>query len=330
MTRMKILVTGAAGFLGTRLIQAILTGPRDVPAPSAIVAADLSACPIEDPRVDVRVGTIADTGFVRSIVEPDVTCVYHLAAMLSGQSEAEFDAGFRINVDATRDLLEACRALGTTPRVVFTSTVAVFGPPLPRVVPEDLVPRPQSSYGAAKVIGEVLVAEYSRRGFVDGLSVRVPTVAVRPGRPNSALSSFVSGIIREPLAGVQAVCPVPADTPLWIGSPAVVVENLGYAGRIPAAALEGRRTLNLPGLSVTPAEMLDCLERLGGPDARARVRHEVDPVCARVVCSWPGALDITRALRLGFAAEADIDGIVRNFISAEAVASPGTRKNENF
>ena len=319
MTGMKILVTGAAGFLGTRLIRALLAGSRDNPAPSAIVAADLSACPIEDPRVDVRVGTIADARFVRSIVELDVTRVYHLAAMLSGQSEAEFDAGLRINLDATRDLLEACRALETAPRVVFTSTVAVFGPPLPAVVPEDLVPRPQSSYGAAKVIGEVLVAEYSRRGFVDGLSVRVPTVAVRPGRPNSALSSFVSGIIREPLAGVQAVCPVPDDTPLWVGSPSTVVQNLVYAGRIPAAALEGRRTLNLPGLSVTPAEMLDALERLAGPEARARVRYELDPACARVVCSWPGALDVSRAVRLGCAAETDIDGIVRNFMATEGV-----------
>jgi nucleoside-diphosphate-sugar epimerase len=139
----------------------------------------------------------------------------------------------------------------------------------------------------------------------------VPTVAVRPGRPNSALSSFVSGIIREPLAGEHATCPVPLDTPLWIASPGVVVQNLVYAGRVPAAALEGRRTLNLPGLSVTPADMLDALQRVAGPEARARVRHELDRACARVVCSWPGALDISRALRLGFTAERDIDEIVR-------------------
>ena len=192
------------------------------------------------PRVEVRVGTIADRDFVQAIVDPDVGLVFHLAAVLSGQSEAEFDTGMRVNIEGTRNLLEACRALSRAPRFVFSSTVAVFGADLPDVVPEDSVLRPQSSYGTAKAIDELLVSEYSRRGFIDGISCRLATVTVRPGAPNSALSSFVSGIIREPLAGIDAVCPVPLDTRLWISSPDVVTANLIHAARVPAPALDGR------------------------------------------------------------------------------------------
>src|SRR5205085_3317577 len=166
---------------------------------------------------------------------PDVDVVFHLAAVLSGQSEAEFDVGMQVNLDATRSLLEACRALGRPVRFVFSSTVAVFGADLPDVVPEDSVLQPQSSYGTAKAMTEILLREYSRRGFVDGIAVRLATVTVRGGKPNSALSSFVSGIIREPLAGIESVCPVPLDTKIWITSPDVVTSNLVHAGRVPAA-----------------------------------------------------------------------------------------------
>lgn len=314
---MKILVTGAAGFLGTRLIHALLAGPRDLPAPAAIIAADLGSCPVSDPRVDVRTGSISDSSFIQAIVDRDVGVVFHLAAVLSGQSEAEFDVGMRVNVDATRALLEACRALNTAPRVVVTSSIAVFGPPLPPVVPEDFAPRPHTSYGAAKLIGEVLVNDYSRRGFIDGVALRLPTVAIRPGRPNSALSSFVSGIVREPLAGVEAVCPVPDDTPLWICSPRTVTENLLHAVRLPTARLEGYRSVNLPGISVTPADMLASLERLAGAEVRSRVRVEPDPAAVGVVCAWPGAVDVSRAMRLGFKAEGTIDAIIRDFMDEQ-------------
>jgi nucleoside-diphosphate-sugar epimerase len=286
-----------------------------------IVAADIVPCPIDDPRVDVRVGTIADEGFGRSLVDRDTAVVYHLAAVLSGQSEAEFDVGMRVNVDGTRGLLEAARELAARPRFVFASTIAVFGGPLPAVVPEDLMPRPQSSYGVAKAIGELLVNEYSRRGFVDGLAVRLATVAIRPGKPNSALSSFVSGIVREPLADLESTCPVPLDTRLWISSPASVTRNLVHAADLPSDALDDRRTLHLPGLSVTPAQMLAALEAVGGPAARARVRHEPDDSVARVVCSWPGALDDRRARRLGFSADADVESIVRQYIADQRSAS---------
>lgn len=312
---MRIVVTGGAGFLGTRLIQALLAGGGPLPQPSAIVTADLAACAIADARVEPRVGSVADPDFIESIVRTGVDIVYHLAAVLSGQSEADFDLGMQVNVDATRRLLEACRRLGTTPRFVFASSVAVFGGPLPEIVPDNIALLPQSSYGTEKAIAELLVSDYSRRGFVDGISCRLPTVAIRPGAPNSALSSFVSGIIREPLAGLDSLCPVPLDTPLWITSPAVVTSNLVHAAAVATSALGGRRALNLPGLTVTPREMLESLERYGGPAARARVRCEPDERMMKIVCTWPGAFDISRPLRLGFRADTDIDAIVREFMA---------------
>ncbi len=312
---MNVLVTGASGFLGSRLIQALLAEPMGLPPISRIVAADVTRSRIEDRRIAHRQGTMADVDFVVSVVEPDVAVVYHLAAVLSGQSEEEFDAGMQVNVDSTRSLLEACRRLPRAPRLVFASTIAVFGGTLPAIVPEDAALRPQSSYGAGKAVAELLLSEYSRRGFVDGLSCRLATVAIRPGAPNSALSSFVSGIVREPLAGIESVCPVPLDTRLWISSPRTVTQNLVRAATVPAAALEGRRSINLPGLSVTPGEMLDSLERLAGAAARQRVRCAIDERIARVVCSWPAALDASRALALGFTRNADVDAVLREYIS---------------
>ena len=311
---MKVLVTGAAGFLGQRIITALLSEPSGVPPIAGIVAADHIACPIEDPRVDSRIGTITDPEFVASIVAGGPELVYHLAAVLSGQSEADFDLGMHVNVDATRSLLEACRRLQTTPRFIFASSVAVFGGRLPPVVPEDMAVMPQSSYGTEKAIGELLVADYSRRMYVDGIVCRLPTVAVRPGTPNSAASSFVSGIIREPLAGIESLCPVPLDTRLWIASPCVTTANLVHAARIPAEAFEGRRAVNFPGLTVTAAEMLASLERAGGPAARALVRCELDDRIVRIVGSWPGAFDVSRSLRLGFIADENMDAIVQQFV----------------
>jgi D-erythronate 2-dehydrogenase len=322
---MKILVTGAAGFLGGRLVKALLAGAPGLPEVSTLVAADTAACPIDDPRVDCRTGTIADDRFTASIVERGVDAVYHLAAVVSGQSEAEFDLGMRVNVDATRAILEACRCLEKPPRFIFTSTLAVFGGPLPAIVPDDIAVMPQSSYGSEKAIAELLVHEFSRKGFVNGIVCRLPTVAVRPGAPNAAASSFVSGIIREPLAEIDTVCPVPLDTRLCITSPDVVTDNLVHAARVQASDLGDRRTVNLPGLSVTPGEMLDSLERAAGAAVRARVRCELDRRIMQIVCTWPGAFDFSRALRLGFSADRDIDSIVRQFIAERRVGRRTSR-----
>jgi nucleoside-diphosphate-sugar epimerase len=319
---MKILVTGAAGFLGNRLARALLAGAPGLPKVSRLVAVDAEACRIDDPRVDRQTGTITDDSFTRSIVEPDVDAIYHLAAVVSGQAEAEFDLGLRVNVDATRALLDACRRLGKPPRFVFTSTLAVFGGSLPAIVPDDIAVAPQSSYGAEKAIGELLVNEYSRKRFVDGIVCRLPTVAIRPGPANAAASSFVSGIIREPLASMDAVCPVPLDTRLWITSPDVVIANLVHAARVQTSDLKDRRTVNLPGLSVTPQEMLDSLERVAGPASRARVVCELDRRIADIVCTWPAACDVSRALRLGFSADRDIDSIIRQFVAEHVLERP--------
>lgn len=312
---MKVLVTGAAGFLGSRLIQTLLGGATDAPRATAVIAADLVACPVQDARVENRIGTIADPAYLDAVVDVDVDVVYHLAAVLSGQSEAEFDLGLKINVDATRALLEACRHRAKKPpRFIFTSSLAVFGGPMPQVVPEDMVLMPQSSYGVGKAIGELLTYEYSRKGFIDGLVCRLPTISVRPGKPNSAASSFVSGIIREPLAGIESVCPVPLDTRLWISSPDAVITNLALAGRLSTANWQGSRVLNLPGITVTPAEMLDSLERLGGAAPRALVKLDDDARIQAIVCSWPGAFDVSRTCVLGFVADSDCDAIVRQYM----------------
>ena len=315
---MRVLVTGAAGLLGRRVIQALLSNTGDVPEVSRIVAADTVPCQVADPRIDSRTGTILQPEFIRSIVEQDVDVVFHLAAVLSGQAETDFDLGMQVNVESTRRLLDACRALGRTPRFVFASTLAIFGGDLPEVVPEDRVLQPQSSYGTEKAIVELLVSEYSRRGFIDGIICRLATVTVRPGAPNSALSSFVSGIIREPLAGIDAICPVPLDTRLWISSPLVATGNLLHAARVPASALDGRVALNLPGLCVTPAQMLASLERAGGAAARARVHCELDARVTRVFSTWPGALDDQRARRLGFTGDQDFDEVVRHYVGERA------------
>jgi nucleoside-diphosphate-sugar epimerase len=324
---MKILVTGAAGFLGARLIRTLLSPRSPVTNVTSIVAADLAACPIDDNRLHIHTGSITDAAFIDTIAERDVHVVFHLAAVLSGQSEAEFDVGMRVNVDATRMLLEAFRKLGTRPRFVFASSVAVFGGTLPDPVPDDMALWPQSSYGTEKAIAELLVSDYSRRRFVDGIICRLPTVAIRPGKPNSALSSFVSGIIREPLVGVESLCPVPLDTPLWITSPDIVIGNLIHAARLETSRMEARRAVNLPGITTTPAEMLASLERLAGAQARRLVRCELDHHMMTVVLTWPGNFDITRPLSLGFSVDRSVEQIVQQYMDEHGLSDASYRRD---
>ncbi len=281
-----------------------------------LVLLDLVAAEgLDDPRVEVVAGDLADEALLRRVLGADAASVFHLAAVVSAQAEADFDLGMRVNLDGTRRLLDACRALSRPPRLVSTSSVAVYGGALPDPVTDDTAVRPQSSYGAQKAMGELLVADYTRRGFVDGRVLRLPTVTVRPGKPNRAASSFASGIVREPLAGLEAVCPVSPDTRVWILSPRRAVEGLVLGHDLPPAALGDVRSVNLPGLSVTVAEMVRALEVVAGPAAAARIRWEPDPVVQRIVGSWPARWDASRAESLGFAGDRDFASVVRAHVA---------------
>jgi nucleoside-diphosphate-sugar epimerase len=309
---MKIAITGAGGFLGRLLAQALLGDARV----ERLVLADAVpvAAWVDDPRLEVLCGDLSEPGAGEAIAA-GADLIFHLAAVLSGQSEADFDLGMRVNVDATRRLLEAARAGGRRPRFVFSSSLAVFGPPLPAVVTDATAVHPQSSYGAGKAIAELLVCDYSRRGFVDGRVLRLPTICVRPGKPNAAASSFVSGIIREPLNGERAVCPVSRDFEVWLSSPGAAVQNLVHAGSLSGELIGPNRIINIPGISVTVAQMLGALERLAGAEVAARVEFVEDPLVGRIVSSWPARFDVARALGLGFAGDQALDRLIQEYIA---------------
>jgi D-erythronate 2-dehydrogenase len=322
---MKVLVTGAAGFLGRRLIGALLargelTGPSGTPvAIKQIDAFDVVPLTgIDDPRVRPVTGDITDRAQIERLIDADTHAVFHLAAIVSGQAEQEFDLGMSINFDATRMLLERIRAVGTQARFVMTSSVAVFGGALPATVPDTQVWAPQSSYGTQKAMADLMLADYSRRGYVDGRSLRMPTVVVRPGKPNRAASSFASGIIREPVNGVDAVCPVAPETILWLMSPDRAIDNLLHGFELPKDKLTNGRVINMPGLSVSVQDMLASLRRIAGDAVANRVRVERDPAIERIVNSWPGNFSADYARSLGFVFDADFDSVVRAFIKDNA------------
>lgn len=318
---MKILITGGAGFLGQRLARKLLEqGSLSLDgAPQAITQIDLldvaKTDALTDPRVHSIVGDIADPAVLRQAIGTDTRAIFHLAAIVSGQAEADFDLGMRINLDASRALLETCRALGHKPRVIFTSSVAVYGGVLPETVRDDTALNPQSSYGTQKAIAELLLADYTRRGFVDGRVLRLPTISVRPGRPNAAASSFASGIIREPLNGEAAVCPVGADTRLWLLSPRGAIQALIAGCELPAQAVADRAPINLPGVSVTVAEMVQALREVAGDEVADRITWQADERVERIVGSWPGRWDTARATRLGLKGDGDFAEIIRAYIA---------------
>ncbi len=327
---MNILVTGGAGFLGQQLIASVLArgglcldGSDQPRMPDRITCFDQTEGRLTDPRVFNVAGDIADPATLARLIDAETRVVVHLAAVVSGTAEADFDLGMRVNIDGTRYLLEACRARATRPRLLLSSSLAVFGGELPAVVDDAVAPTPQGSYGVQKLIGEWLVHDYSRKGFIDGRSVRIPTVVVRPGRPNGAASGFASNIIREPLAGREAVLPVDRAVRMWVSSPRSAVSNLLHAVSLPDAVWGWNRSLNLPGLTVSMYEALDALEAVGGPHARALVLERPDPAIARLVQSWPDRFSTDRALAMGFAADASFEAIVQAYVqdNAEAVSA---------
>ena len=321
---MKAIVTGGAGFLGSRLARALLGrgslkdgDGRDQPITRLTLIDVTEPTAIADNRVSRITGDISDPNLLKTVVDRETGAIFHLAAIVSGMAEADFDLGMRINVDATRTLLELCRAAGNRPRVVFTSSVAVFGGDLPALLDDTTALNPQTSYGIEKAIGEFLVADYTRKGFIDGRSLRLPTITVRPGRPNAAASSFASGIIREPLNGEDAICPVGRDARIWVASPRTAIAALVKANELPSSALGDRRWINVPGISVTAGEMADSLERVAGPDVARRIRWERDERIERMVLGWPAAIDNTRAIDLGFQVDKSFDSIVRSYIEQD-------------
>lgn len=325
---MNIVITGGAGFLGARLARALLArgsfSLRGAPARpiQQIVLADLGPAPADlaaDPRVKSVQGDLLGLIERRDIPAAGTDAVFHLAAAVSGECEADFDLGMRSNVDTTRALLEACRAQGSTPVFVFASSVGVFGRrpgdgPL-GTIEDDTLPTPQGSYGVQKFICEQLVADYSRKGFVAGRTVRPMTVAVRPGRPNGAASSFFSGMIREPLKGERARVPVPADTPAALASPTSTIEGFLRAAEASDAEWGHRTAVNLPSLSTTVGEMAQALEKVAGKEAAALLDWSPDPAIEKLVRSWPGDVAWERARGLGLKADANFEAIVRDYIA---------------
>jgi D-erythronate 2-dehydrogenase len=322
---MNIVITGGSGFLGRRLTDKLLqrgtlAGTDDVQSPiERITLVDVTPlAEIADERVTQITGDVADPALLERAIDPSTGSIFHLAAVVSGMAEADFDLGMRVNVDASRTLLDVCRSKGHRPRLVFASSVAVYGGELPHIVDDSTAVLPQSSYGTAKAVVELLINDYTRRGFVDGRVLRLPTISVRPGRPNAAASSFASGIIREPLNGEEAICPVDPDTLLWLLSPASAIDCLIALHDARPAALGANRIVNAPGLSVTVGEMIATLERIAGPGVAGRIRLERDPRVERIVAGWPGGWDVTRARSLGLPGDDSFDTIVRRYM-AEAI-----------
>lgn len=322
---MRVVITGGAGFLGSRLAHAILARGSLTDAHGRarpvreLVLVDVVAPPDhDDPRVRAMQGSLDDRTVVAAAITPDTESVFHLAAVVSGEAEADFDIGMRVNLDGTRNVLERCRACTTPPKVVFASSLAVFGGTLPDPVPDDARLTPQSSYGTQKAIGELLVADMSRKGFLDGRSLRLPTIVVRPGKPNRAASSFASGIIREPLSGVTAPCPVAPATRMWIQSPRTVIANFLIGHEADAASLPPARAVNVPGLCVSVEEMVAALRRVAGDEVASRVRWEYDPAIDRIVSTWPARFKGDAGRALGMRADEDFDGVVRAHVADSA------------
>ncbi|HWK47917.1 MAG TPA: D-erythronate dehydrogenase [Stellaceae bacterium] len=322
---MHILIIGAAGMVGRKLAGQL--GANGILDNGEITA--LSLVDVVEPtapagfigRVATQAVDLSTPGVAAALIATRPDMIFHLAAIVSGEAEQDFDKGYRINLDATRFLFEAIRHEGERqpyrPRVVFTSSIAAFGPPFPDVIDDDFIATPATSYGTQKVMAELLLADYTRRGFFDGIGIRLPTICIRPGKPNLAASGFFSNILREPLVGREAVLPVSDDVCHWHASPRSAVGFLRHAASMDLAPLGGRRTLTMPGLAATVAEQIEALRRAAGEATVKLIRREPDPTIARIVAGWPRRFDASRAAELGFRAETSFDEIIRVHIEDE-------------
>jgi len=312
----QLLITGGAGMIGRKLAERLAAdgslGGRKI---DRMVLMDIvEPAPLAAPfDIEAIAGDFAAAGLARTLVASRPDVIFHLAAIPSGGAEADFEAGYRTNLDGTRQLLEAIRQVGGgyKPRLVFTSTIATFGAPFPDAIEDEFHLTPLTSYGTQKAICELLLSDYSRRGFVDGIGIRLPTICVRPGKPNKAASGFFSGIIREPLNGMEAILPVPRTVRHWHASPRAAVGFLVHAATLDLAKLGARRNLTMPGLSVTVAEQIEALRNVAGDAAVALIREEPDETIRGIVAGWPRKFDPRRALDLGFEPDASFEEIIR-------------------
>lgn len=323
---MHILIIGAGGMIGRKLsaelARAGSLGGRKI---ERMTLVDVAAPPVPagGPKaVDSLASDISMPGAAEALAALRPDTIFHLAAIVSGEAERDFEKGYRINMDGTRLLFEAIRLEGArqayVPRVVFTSSVAVYGAPLPDPIPDDHVLAPLTSYGTQKAISELLLADYSRRGFFDGVGIRLPTIVIRPGAPNAAASGFFSGILREPLAGRRSVLPVKRTVKHWLASPRSAVAFLIHAATLETSGLGARRTLNMPGVAATVADQIAALKRAAGPDAEALIDDEPDAVIEAIIAGWPKSFAPVRAADLGFSAESTVDELIEVYLSDDA------------
>ena len=319
---MHVLITGAAGMIGRKTAERIAaTGAVGGQPVHTLTLADVA-----EPGVAADFGgerhavaaDLSEPGVARRLVADRPEVVIHLAAVVSGEAEADFDLGYRVNLDGTRSLLDAIRSVEDyAPRVVYASSLAVFGAPFPDRIPDEFHLTPLTSYGAQKAMGELLLDDYTRRGFLDGVGLRFPTICIRPGKPNKAASGFFSGILREPLNGHEAILPVSEEVRHWHASPRSAVGFVEHAATLDTAALGPRRNLTMPGLSATVGEQIEALRAVAGEGAVALIRHEPDPTIERIVSGWARGFEATRARDLGFEAEGDFREIIEVYVEDE-------------
>ncbi|MBS9425009.1 D-erythronate dehydrogenase [Photorhabdus caribbeanensis] len=313
---MKVIITGGAGFLGQQLASALLNNHQTLNFDQLILTdIQCPVSPVNDPRVQCLALDLTQSGAGEKLIDENSTVLFHLAAIVSSHAESDFDLGLQVNFDATRNLLNVARAKNPKLKFIFTSSLAVFGGKLPATITEQCAVNPQSSYGAQKAMCELMINDYSRKGYIDGRVLRLPTISIRPGRPNKAASSFASAIIREPLCGESSICPVSRDLTLWLSSPETVIRNFIHAVQIPAEKFGHSRTVNLPGISITVQEMIDALAEVAGQKTVDLIRFEPDENINRIVASWPGHFDTSRGLSLGFHADNTFSDAIRAFIS---------------
>ena len=318
---MRVLVTGAAGMIGTKLVRRLLEekslAGRTITALDLFDVVSSEVAGVPGIEVETIVGDISDPHIAARLTENRPDVVFHLASVVSGEAETDFDLGYKVNVDGGRALLEGLRANNNRPRFVFASSGAVFGGPMPDLIDDNFAPVPQTSYGTQKIIIEAMVQDYSRKGFIEGISIRLPAICIRPGKPNKAASGFYSGIIREPLNGLDSVVPISRDVLHSMASPRSAVGFLIHAAQLDSDAIGPCRSLNMPGVYCTVGEQIDAMVRVAGPQYLRFLRDEPDPIIERIVSTWPRGYDAVRARTLGFKGDADFDEIIRIYIEEE-------------